>query len=65
MLRRSAPRVFPFAALQERTLLALANKYLNHPKHLSELLHAMKVQMADVGAAGGDVALLHRPASSA
>jgi hypothetical protein len=59
------PRVFPFAALQERTLLALANKYLNHPKHLSELLHAMKVQMADVGAASGDLAPLSRPASSA
>jgi hypothetical protein len=56
------PRVFSFAALQERTLLALANKYLNHPKHLSELLHAMQVQMADVGVAGGDVAPLRQPA---
>jgi hypothetical protein len=59
------PRVFSYAALRERTLLALANKYLNHPKHLSELLHAMKMQMADARAAGGDVAPLRRPASSA
>jgi hypothetical protein len=56
------PRVFSYAALQERTLLALANKYLNHPKHLGELLHAMKVQMADTGAARGDVVPLRRPA---
>jgi hypothetical protein len=56
------PRVFSLAALQERTLLALANNYLNHPKHLGELLHAMKVQLTDVGLAGGDVAPVRRPA---
>jgi hypothetical protein len=56
------PRVFSLAALQERTLLALANKYLSQPQHLGELLHAVKVQMADVGIAGGDVTPVRRPA---
>jgi uncharacterized protein DUF5672 len=50
------PRVLSFAALQQRTLLAIGNTYLNHPKHLSELLDAMKVQLATAGSAGGDVA---------
>jgi hypothetical protein len=40
------PRVFSLPALQERTMLALANKYLNQPQHLGELLYAMKAQMA-------------------
>jgi hypothetical protein len=40
------PRVFSLAALQERTLLTLSNKYLNRPKHLNELLGAMKDQLA-------------------
>jgi Protein of unknown function (DUF5672) len=56
------PRVFALPALQERTLLAIANKYLNHPQHLGELLHAMKAQLADVGATGGDAVALRRPA---
>lgn len=42
------PRVFSFTALQERSLLALANKYLNRPQHLGELLYAIKGQLADV-----------------
>ena len=54
------PRVFSFAALQERTMLTLANKYLNHPKHLGELLHAMKVQMADAGSASADATPIRR-----
>jgi hypothetical protein len=55
------PKVFSLAALQERTLLALANKYLNHPKHLSELLHAMKVELA-AGTGRGEAAPIRRPA---
>jgi hypothetical protein len=45
------PRVFSLSALQERTLLALANDYLKKPQHLGELLYAIKVQSAQVGAA--------------
>jgi uncharacterized protein DUF5672 len=56
------PRVLSFAALQERTLLAIGNKYLNHPKHLSELLHAMKIQLADAGSAPDVAAPVRRPA---
>src|SRR5215469_5203243 len=41
------PRVFSLAALQERTVLTLANKYLSKPQHLAELLYAMKVQLAE------------------
>jgi hypothetical protein len=40
------PRVFSTAALHERTLLMLKNKYLNQPKHLTELLHAVTHQQA-------------------
>jgi hypothetical protein len=55
------PRVFSLAALEERTLLTLANKYLNHPQHLGELLYAMKVQMSQISVAGGDAHLVrHR-----
>ena len=56
------PRVFSLTALQERTLLALATPYLNKPQHLSELLYAMKVQMAEVGVPGGDVEFLRQQA---
>jgi hypothetical protein len=42
----SRPPVFSAAAVQERTLLALANKYPNQPKHLGELLHAIRGQLA-------------------
>jgi hypothetical protein len=56
------PRVFAFAALQERTMLTLANKYLNQPHHLGELLYAMKVQMANAETAGADAAPVRRPA---
>ncbi len=45
------PRVFSLSALQERTLLTLANNYLKQPQHLGELLHAMKVQLAELEAA--------------
>lgn len=38
------PRVFSTTALHERTLLMLKNKYLNQPKHLVELLNAVKRQ---------------------
>jgi hypothetical protein len=40
------PRVFSVPSLQQRISLMLGNKYLNQPKHLSELLRAMKDQMA-------------------
>ncbi len=50
------PRVFSLPALHERTMLTLANKYLNQPQHLGELLYAMKVQMAGAAPAGGDAA---------
>lgn len=36
------PRVFSAAALHERTLLMLKTEYLNQPKHLAELLHAVQ-----------------------
>ena len=38
------PRVFSVEALHERILLMLKNKYLNQPKHLRELLDAVKQQ---------------------
>jgi Protein of unknown function (DUF5672) len=38
------PRVFTIGALQERTVLMLKNRYLNQPKHLIELLHAVQLQ---------------------
>ena len=43
-------------------MLTLANKYLNHPQHLGELLHAMKVQMANAETTGGDAVPFRRPA---
>lgn len=43
------PRVFTAEALQERTVLMLKNKYLNQPKHLTELLYAVQLQ-SNVGA---------------
>ena len=52
------PRVFPLAALQERTLLMLGNKYLNRPNHLSALLHAMRGQLPD-GAPGAGAPIRH------
>lgn len=55
------PRVFSLPALQERTLLALANKYLNQPQHLGELLYAIQIQLAQVRAGGGEI-LVNQPA---
>lgn len=57
------PRVFSFAALQERIALMLGNKYLNQPKHLGELLHAMKRHLAEDGrGASQPQELVRRPA---
>lgn len=46
------PRVFSVAALHERTLLMLENKYLNKPKHLAELLHAVQSHEINIGTGG-------------
>lgn len=43
------PRVFSVAALHERIKLMLDNPYLNQPKHLLELLGAMKGRLAEAG----------------
>jgi hypothetical protein len=56
------PRVFSFAALQERTMLTLANKYLNQPQHLGELLYAMKAQMANAEVSVDNPAPVRQPA---
>ena len=40
------PRLFSVPSLQQRISLMLGNKYLNQPTQLSELLRAMKDQMA-------------------
>jgi hypothetical protein len=41
------PRVFSVAALHERIQLMLGNPYLNQPKHLLELLEAVKDRLAE------------------
>ena len=56
-------RVLWFAALQKRIALMLGNSYLNQPKHLGELLHAMKVKVAeDARGAAQPQELVRRPA---
>jgi Protein of unknown function (DUF5672) len=54
------PRVFSVASLQQRIQLMLGNQYLNQPKHLAELLHAMKGQLA--GGGRGELQPVRRPA---
>jgi hypothetical protein len=54
------PHVFSVAALQERIALMLGNSYLNRPKHLKELLQAMK-ERSEAGASG-ERAPIRRPA---
>lgn len=44
------PRVFSAAALHDRTMLMLKNKYLNQPKHLAELLHAVQTEQLNISA---------------
>jgi Protein of unknown function (DUF5672) len=43
------PRVFSVASLHERIQLMLGNPYLKQPKHLLELLQAIKGQLAEAG----------------